>query len=252
MKRRFDLFEREQLAQKSHECLWTDDGKPGLAYLQNRKLSTDVIKTFKLGYVPRFVNHQLRGRIIIPLYDPSANLIALGSRSVFSNDDLLPVYWHESYEKNFYVYGIHLSKQFIRKYHFAIVCEGPFDFLQLYNHKVRNVVSLWGTNLSDVHISVIGRYCNEIVMLLDTDENRSGQKGAEKAVQAARVELSDADGYGERFSYSRNTVTPFIRRLYSVSFEENCDPDEYVRKHGIEALKQRIRRRRNEFDATHP
>lgn len=123
MKKRFSLVEREKIVNNAHQCLWTADGKPGFDYLvSQRKLSEDTIRKFRLGYIPLHVEHQLRGRIIFPLYDPSGNLIIVNSRRVVDDGIPLPVYWHESYEKSFYLYGIELSRSSIQKHGFAIVC----------------------------------------------------------------------------------------------------------------------------------
>ena len=73
--RRFSVVERNDIVEKSQQCLWAEEGKAGLEYLVvNRSLSKDVIKQFGLGYIPPKVNHQLAGRIVIPIYDPSKNL----------------------------------------------------------------------------------------------------------------------------------------------------------------------------------
>lgn len=251
-KRRFSLVEREEIVNKAHQCLWTKPGRPGLEYLTSQRgLSEAVIREFQLGYIPLDVSHQLRGRIVLPLFDPSGNLITVGSRHV-SGKSFLPVYWHESYEKTFYLYGIQQARNALRKYKFVLVVEGQFDVLQLHNHGVCNVVGLCGNKLSDVQISVIQRYCEELVVLLDTDENKAGQLGASKIMEQSSVYDYDATprptpNFPVPFLSSSEPQAMANRQLITVSLPENTDPDEFVLAHGVEPLKKIVQEKRREF-----
>lgn len=255
-KKRFSLVEREEIVDKSCRCLWSESGKPGREYLlEKRGLSEQVVRDFQLGYIPIFVKHQLRGRIILPIFDPSRNLIAISSREVFKSEkNFLPVYWHESYQKPFYLYGIENAYKEFRRAQFAIVVEGQFDVIQLSNHGIRNVAGLCGNKMSDVQTSVINRYCKEIVLLLDKDENLSGQRGADKIVAEATFE------FGEGWSAKKNFPVPFHqqknfsiarRKFLPVTLPENSDPDEFIRKHGAMELRKIIKRERREFANRH-
>ena len=255
-KRRFSLVEREEVANKACRCLWSDSGKPGWEYLlEKRGLSEETAKEFQLGYIPIFVKHQLRGRVIFPLFDPSKNLVAISSRSVFvSEKNFLPTYWHESYQKPFYLYGIQNAHKAFRRAKFAVVVEGQFDVLQLHNHGIHNVVGLCGNKMSEVQISVINRYCQEIVLLLDKDENLSGQRGAEKIVAASAFELQmslDGEKVSASFPvpwHQRKDILTDCRKISSIILPENSDPDEFVRKHGVMELRKIIKGKRREFN----
>lgn len=252
-KRRFSLVEREEVVNKAYRCLWSDSGKPGRDYLlEKRGLSEETAKSFQLGYIPTFVKHQLRGRIIFPIFDPSKNLIAVSSREIFKSEkNFLPIYWHESYQKPFYLYGIENAYKDFRKAKFAIVVEGQFDVLQLYNHGIHNVVGLCGNKMSDVQISVVNRYCQEIVLLLDKDENLSGQHGANKILaESVFVHTASLDGEKMNFPIPWQQQKRFLtsrRKILSVTLPENSDPDEFVRKNGIRELHKIIKVRRHEF-----
>ena len=252
VKRRFSLVEREQIVDKAHRCLWTNSGAPGREYLTSQRgLSEQTIREFQLGYIPTFVTHQLAGRIILPLFDPSGNLITVGSRAIEVNAGFLPVYWHESYEKTFYLYGIHLARKAIRQFGFSLIVEGQFDVLQLHNHGVHNVVALCGNKMSDVQISIIQRYCRELVLLMDADENKAGQMGTEKILaQSAAYDYTDRSWEVANFPVPLNSTESQImasRPIMSVELPENSDPDEFVRSHGIEALKKIVKGKRHEF-----
>ena len=111
--KRFDSLERKKILEKSQECLWSKEGEPGLEYLtQKRNLSIEICKQFQLGFMPSFVPHMLNNRIIFPIIDSSNNLVSLSSRFIGDQSDTsLPVYWHEAYEKSFYLYGVNIAKK---------------------------------------------------------------------------------------------------------------------------------------------
>lgn len=251
-KRRFSLVEREEIVNKACRCLWSPSGKPGREYLlETRGLSEETIKEFQLGYIPFFVTHQLRGRIIFPIFDPSRNLVAISSREIFkSENNFLPVYWHESYQKTFYLFGVENAYKEFRRAKFAIVVEGQFDVLQLHNHGIRNAVGLCGNKMSDVQISVVNRYCQEIVLLLDRDENLSGQRGADKIAGAAFEEVRTLDGEKMKFPvpwHQRKSFATIRRRIVPVVLPETGDPDEFIKKHGVKELRKIIKGERREF-----
>jgi DNA primase len=239
--KRFSPVDRQAIVEKAHQCVWTESGRPGLEYLTSKRgLSEQVIKDFQLGYMPDFVNHQLKGRIIFPIHDPSGNLIVVSSRALHK-DEHLPVYWHESYEKSFYLYGMHLAKQDMRRLNYVIVVEGQFDVLQVNNHGIKNVVALCGTKMSDMQISVIRRYCEKIVLVLDTDENESGQQGAQKIVKASICSVPDMNwsqlGVSPMFR-EREPTDPLTRQIVNIQLPERIDPDEFLLKYGVDKFKK--------------
>ena len=246
IKKRFSDVERANIVELAHKCVFTEDGKPGLEYLTDKRgLKKETIIEFKLGYIPDFIDHQLKNRIIFPLYDPSGNLIAVHSRTISDNDSSLPKYWHEGFEKSFYLYGMHLARDAIRKFNWCLVVEGQFDILQLFNYGVRNVVALSGNKMSQVQMSVIRRYCDEVVLLLDRDENKAGQRGSEKIMEDR---FCDFGRFNLTKSSSNESV--FIKeKILSVTLPENSDPDEFIRKHGINTLKNIIKGKRLEFSS---
>ncbi len=248
-KRRFSSVQRQDLLDKAQDCLWTEDGKVGLSYLKDeRKLTEKTIRSFGLGYVPSFARHQLAGRIVFPLYDPSDNLIVISSRQVDKSNDFLPVYWHEAYEKSFYLYGIHVAKEWMRRWRFVVVTEGQFDVLQLHNHGMKNAVGLSGNSFTETQLAMIWRYCDEIVFVFDADVNQSGQKAAERlfgwinslsGVRPSKIE--------EMQRTKSNALHYFSHKVGLVEFDEYTDPDKYIREHGMSALQVKIKNKVKEI-----
>ena len=230
-RRVFDSVERADIVEKSQQCLWSEAGKPGLDYLLGqRQLSEFVLRAFRAGYIPKNVNHQLRGRVILPLFDPSKNLIAVASRMIDDSESLLPVYWHESYEKSFFLYGAPNAVPYMRKWKFATVCEGQFDVMQMHNHGIRNAVGLCSHHISATQFAVLQRYCEEVILVLDKDENQSGQKGTERAMR--EMQRYGFDGF--------MTLPEYRHKLSYVEFPENTDPDSFLRRYGVAPLKRMI------------
>ncbi len=247
LKRCFTLIERNEIIEKSQKCLWVGDGKPGRDYLRDRGLSVNVARKFGLGFIPYSVRHQLAGRIILPIWDASGNAVAITSRRISEGDTALPVYWHESYEKSFHLYGIQLAFSSMRRWKFALVVEGQFDVIQLHNHGMTNAVGLCSTNLSDMQLALIHRYCDDVVLLFDKDSNLSGQKGIKKAMHLTEAKAISGAGknvFGgifQRVNADRNSDR-IGYKIVPVFFKTETDPDNFVRSNGIHALKELIKK----------
>lgn len=231
---RFDSVEREHVVQDAQEFLSKPSGLVGLDYLlKERQLSPGIVKRFSLGFLPFDYDHQLAGRIILPIYDASGHLIAISSREIIKGKSDLPTYWHENFEKSFYLYGLHLAKETIRKWKHVICCEGQIDAIQLHAHGMTNAVALCGTNFHKMQLAMIYRYCSEIVLLLDKDENLSGEKGVEKILKTLNnVESSECPTYNIKVGVAR----------FDNNIEGKMDADSFIRKFGITSLKDIIKR----------
>jgi DNA primase len=249
LRKRFSLVERENILKLASECLWTNDGKPGLEYLKDaRKLSEKTIRLFSLGYLPENIKHQLAGRVILPLFDASGSLVAISSRLVKnSGTDALPVYWHESYEKQFYLYGLNNAKEWMRKWSFVVVTEGQFDVMQLYDKGIKNVVGLCSTNLHEMQRAMINRYCEDIVLVLDKDANLSGQKGTARIKnERYNFEYLDYDLKNflkDRYFLDNSTTEQYDKYAFRIGLvdfgdikDQKMDADLYIRKYGIKKM----------------
>ena len=237
-KSRFSEATRVDLLEKSKNCIWMKEGLPGLQYLtEARGLSEEIIRSFHLGFIPHNVRNQLAGRIIIPIYDASGNLVVLTSRLIKPYESKLPVYWHEKYKKNSYLFGLDHAKRYMREWEFATICEGQFDVLQAHNHGITNTVGLCCTMLSDIQLSLIHRYCDEIVLILDADENEAGQNATEKIMKTTlrRAQLKpDSIGDWTQSFHSHYKIAP-------IALPRGMDPDAYLRQNGDKELKSKIK-----------
>jgi DNA primase len=226
---RFDSVHREDILTRSKRFLWKLGGKKGLDYLRvSRGLSDDTIRTYNLGYIPPEVDHQLAGRIIIPIFDPSGQLVVVSSRQVSEEDDsFLPVYWHERYEKSLFLFGLDVAKEAIRRERACIVVEGQFDVMRMYDSGIKNVVGACGSKLSIWQLAIILRYCPYVLLMFDRDTNYSGQKGMSKTTKELGVPDLNRRGCRSQAGYV----------LETVDLPENGDPDDLIQKHGADYLR---------------
>jgi len=246
---RFNILEREKIVEWSQKSLWDDEGKNGRNYLFNeRDVSATTVRTFKLGYIPANVTHQLANRIIFPIYDASDNLVAVGTRLISGNSNL-PVYWHEQYPKSFYLYGINSAKKRIRETGFTVVCEGNFDVLQCYDKNLRNVVGLMGTTMSEMQISLLLRYCENVIFIFDNDVNLSGQKGCKKVMKKFN---SYSSALNARDEYEKRSRIDLLNIGFVQLPDCPSDPDDFIRKNGILPLKKLIKKGLSDLSTTPP
>lgn len=238
IRRVFDSIERQEILVKSQQCLWSESGKPALEYLcDQRRLSEPVIRKFKVGFIPHSVRHQLKGRVILPIYDASNNLISISARKIDDAESpLAPPYWHESYEKSFYLFGLPFAIPSIRKWQFVNVVEGQFDVLQMHNHGITNSVGLCTHHMSPVHFATLHRYCEEIILIMDKDENQAGKKGLDKAIKDMLT-----------FGFDSFPFREYRHKLSFVEFASNTDPDEFLREHGAPAMRSLIKSKLREI-----
>lgn len=234
---RFDEAERLEILKHSIQCLWSEDGKVALDYLINKRhLSENVLKLYQIGFLPeklskmkfpvyRYGFKQLAGRIIFPIFDSSNNLISLSSRLITSPTNDLPIYWHEKYEKSFYLYGLNLAKYYMYKWKFACLVEGQIDVMQMNNYGIYNTSGITSLNFSLMQLSTLLRYCTEIILILDNDAKRQGQNAAEKIIK----------------EYSIGHDQEYAIKIGTVNLEENIDPDEYLVKYGRDNLMSKIK-----------
>jgi len=210
---------RNNLVDRAHECIFSDDGKRGYDYLINRGIKEKTIKEWKLGYCPDSVRHIIfNDRIIIPYLDHHSYLRAVAARKV---ENEKPVWWNEKFDKSNYLFGLSKAKESIFRYNFAIVMEGQFDVISCHQSGLKMSVGVCGKAFTQRHTTLLSRYCNRIVLAYDVDENNSGQTASQKAFEF----LKDKDFH-----------------IFKWHLPRTKDPDEYVRdkggKHCMEEIKQ--------------
>ncbi|RJP28250.1 MAG: DNA primase [Candidatus Omnitrophota bacterium] len=208
---------------------YASDSWDGLSlYLRSKGFNLSVIEKAGLviprengGYYDRF-----RNRVIFPILDNRERVVAFGARVL---DNSLPKYINSPetpiYTKGKNLYGLHLSKDSIRENDYAVIVEGYLDFIMPYQHGFNNIVASLGTALTSEQVNLLKRYTHNAVMVFDPDT----------AGEIATMRSLDV----------------FIESGMSVkiaSLPKGYDPDNYVRKEGIEEFRAKIRSAESLFD----
>lgn len=129
---------------------------------------------------------RFRNRLIFPICDGSGRTIAFGGRTLaddpakYLNSPETPLF-----SKSRVLYGLHLARRAIEQQRQVIVVEGYLDAALLYQFGFQNVVATLGTALSDAHVKLLKRQCDELVLCFDGDDagNRAADRGLDLALQ---------------------------------------------------------------------
>ena len=229
-------------------------GEQAREYLVSRKLTSEAIAKFQLGYAPpngkalyEYLVHQrrydadlgvkaglfikkldhyydrFRGRLIIPIEDHLNRVIAFSGRALNLDDQ--PKYLHSPetklFEKSQMLYGLNHAIKSIGEEDSVIVVEGYFDAIALYQSGIKNVVACQGTalNRSQAHKALKYTQSKKLVILFDGDA--AGQKASEKSIEV--------------LSYLVNAEQIDLRLL---SLPGNQDPDDWLRTNSPDQFRE--------------
>jgi DNA primase len=173
-------------------------------------------KTIEDSLFPRTINESYfeHHPLIFPFKDAHGQIVGLVGRSLLSDAELkeknLSKYRNTKFKKGQFLFGLHECKQEILDQDLVYVVEGQFDAIKAWERGIKNVVALGTSHMTIYQFSVMSRYTNNIILLLDNDE--SGQKGRAQIVKK----------YGD-FANIQNWYIP----------KDYKDIDEYLTKENI-------------------
>lgn len=164
-----------------------NNGTALVDFLQNKGFTADEIKLAGLSSQNyRGLGDMFRGRLMIPLCDPSGRVIGFTAR-LLTDDPNAPKYINTPstplYDKSRHVFGLHLAKESIRKSKFAVLAEGNLDVIQSHQAGVRQVVATAGTALTEQHLKALSRLTGDIRLSFDAD--KAGVAATERAIPVA-------------------------------------------------------------------
>ena len=196
----------------SHVLWNTPDGEIARNYLKSRGITEDTARTFALGFAPsRPANlaaslqkrglveagvrlglvkrdqggapyDMFRARLMFPIRDAQGRVIAFGGRVL---DDRLPKYINSTesplYSKARALYGVYESRTAIMKADRAILVEGYFDAIVLWQAGFNEAVASLGTSLTVDQLRLLSRYSRNIIACFDGDS--AGQKASLRALE---------------------------------------------------------------------
>lgn len=131
----------------------------------------------KNRYYDRF-----RQRLMIPIYNLSGQPIAFGGRTLKKGELAKYINSPETplYSKSNTLYGLNFARDYIRKSNRVIVVEGYFDFIQLWQVGVRNIVASSGTAFTAQQARLLARFASEAYLFFDADS--AGRQAALRSV----------------------------------------------------------------------
>jgi len=187
-------------------------------YLDQRKVSQDIIKEFKIGYAVeswdnlirvlknRDFNDQeiflaglsvkkerghdfydrFRDRLIFPINDMHGNPIGFSGRTL-KKDEKAGKYINTPqtliYNKSLVIFNLDKAKQEIKKKDFAILAEGQMDVIAAVQAGTQNIIASSGTALTLDQLSIIKRYTKNLAIAFDTD--LAGESAAKRGIDLA-------------------------------------------------------------------
>jgi DNA primase len=232
-------------------CLREPRGEIARAYLAARGVRPETMRRFRLGYAPegwtaltdyllgrRVTREELersglvvrredgsgyydrfRHRLIFPIRDVQGRIVGFGGRALGDEE---PKYLNSPetalYAKGRHLFGLFEAREAIRRAGYAVLVEGYFDWLTLFEQGIEHSVATLGTALTEEQVRLLRRYTERLVINFDADA--AGRRAMVRNLEPAL----------------RGGLDVALLRL-----PEGDDPDSFVRRMGAEAYRERLR-----------
>ena len=228
--------------------LLSNEGIKAIKYLEDRKISKDIINEFNIGLstsnklsnilskkysydelvkldICKDINGRyydtFQDRIIFPIIDENNNVIAFSGRK-YTNEDLnnntLPKYSNTKetniFKKSEVFYNINNAINEIKKKREIVITEGFMDTIRMSSIGYKNVVAIMGTAFTEKHLEKIKKWKCKVILNLDQDD--AGVKGT---IEAGETLL-------------KNNIDTEV-----IVFDDYKDSDEFIKNKGSEAFK---------------
>jgi len=208
------LLEAHQLAARYYQQSLLQNSRALDYVFKKRGLSREIVHTFQIGYAPdsgnalvsfltkkgftsnelaqsgltnRFGGDLFRGRMMVPLMDPSGQVIGFTGRIIIDEPNA-PKYLNTPqtalYDKGRHVFGLSQAKETIRKSDYAVIVEGNLDVVSSHQAGVNQVVATAGTALTESHLKALVRLTPNVRLAFDGDA--AGLAATERAIPIAQ------------------------------------------------------------------
>jgi DNA primase len=181
-------------------------GAQAREYLKLRGITSEIAKSWQLGYAPdswdallehlrgcRFSDGEIllsglasskedrpgdriysrfRHRVMFPICNDYGEVIAFSGRTLES-DPKAAKYVNSPetalFTKGKVLYGLHKSKRDLIEKNTAIVCEGQLDLISAYEAGIRHVIAPQGTAFTSEQARLLRRYVETVLLCFDSD-----------------------------------------------------------------------------------
>jgi len=227
--------------------------KEAINYLRDRKIDTETINKFKIGFVPEtkvcnkeefkslFFNSGLawengnnfftKNRISIPFQDNYGHIVGFTARTIFDDK---PKYLHSKttniFKKDELLFAFNHAKKSIEETKSVFFVEGQFDCIRAHQFGITNCVALSGLTLSNKQITNLKNICkNYYIILEDAKAENISKNGKESAL----------DRIHDTIISNNSWATIKVIKLYSG--ENKCDLDDFLLNNGKGAFINKIK-----------
>lgn len=235
--------------------LQSNGGLAAREYVKERRITAQTVQQFRIGLAPNsrdglkrhmlekgFKEKQLidagliiaadngpsydrfRDRLMFPIRDVRGRVVAFGGR-ILTGAPNVAKYLNSPetalFKKGEMLFNLDLAAKPARAHSAMVVVEGYMDAVMLYQAGLNHVTATLGTAVTEAHVALLWQYAREPVVCLDGDS-----AGKRAMLRAAEL------------------VLPLLKPGYSLNFltlPEGEDPDSFVRAHGVEQLKERLK-----------
>ena len=232
-------------------CLNSQDGAAAREYLlEKRKFSPATLRRFGIGYAPdswdALTKHLLsqgftvdemkiaflsgtskkgnsfdifRNRIMFPIFDVTGEVVAFSGRRLNENDERKYVNTSDTpiFKKSRVLFGLNIAKN--TDDGTLILCEGSPDAIAMHQAGFGNAIATLGTAITPEHARIIARYAKTVYLAYDID--KAGRRATMKG-----IDLLNQVGVSTK--------------IIDLGKNEK-DPDEYIKAHGAEAFRQKLK-----------
>ena len=227
----------------------TEDGIPAKKYLQERGLNEEIVKEFDIGLslsnasLYQFMQKKkidskqlenlglinrnglnftdvFQNRIMFPIHNIDGKVVGFTGRII--DADKSPKYLNSRetiiFKKGNILFNYHRAKQQIHLAKKVIIVEGNMDAIRMYCSGLKNTIALMGTSLTKEQVNFIQKLHSPVILMFDNDN------AGEVATLTNGAMLEDAG------------IKVDVVRLSGAK-----DPDEYIIKYGVDAIKDNIK-----------
>lgn len=222
--------------------------KPYTDYIKKRNLSSDAIKTFRIGASLNYYDlvkvlrskhfseedmlqsgvvgksedgnlYDFYGkRVVYPIINSFGDVIAFSARTIDDSGKVAKyknTYQTTIFTKGQVLYSLNNIRELkkARELDFIILVEGQMDAIACYSIGLKNTVATMGTALTLNHADDLYRLCDKIVLCMDQDS--AGREATLKAIDVLKQKSFD---------------------IKVASYENQKDPDDYIKKNGTQAF----------------
>jgi DNA primase len=181
-----------------------------------------------------------RNRIMFPLFDQGGRVVGFSGRTLEVGPEI-PKYVNspetELYKKSELLYGYDKAKKGIRNLDFSMIVEGQFDVVMSHQSGYINTVAVSGTALTPLHVQLLERISNRVVLALDSD--KAGLAAVKRAADLmlrrgfdvkvammpkgkdpADMVLKDVREFKQAIGHSMHVIEFLLKHLVEQNLEE--------------------------------